>query len=96
MNAVVVEVVEDGQAVLVGASLLQLSVVRLRLADASVLRPVVLSAIRGWREFLQLRGPEPAVNRCWLQIGSVAAFEVAQSSTGPNVLRLEKEKEIYE
>lgn len=88
MDSVVVEVVEDGQAVLVGAALLQFAVVGLWLSNAAVLRPVALSTIGGGRELLQLSGPEPSVDRCWLQVWPVASLEVAQSTAGPDVLLL--------
>lgn len=92
VHAIVVEVVQHGQAVLVGAALLQLTIVRLRLADAAVGRPVVLVAIVGGRQLLQLGGPEPAVDGHRLQVRTVAALEVANASAGPDVLDLRNDR----
>lgn len=88
VNAIVVEVVQHGQTVLVGAALLQLTVIGLRFADAAASRPVVLVAIVGRRELLQLGGPEPAVDGDRLQIWAVAALEVADAAAGPDVFDL--------
>lgn len=88
VDTVVVEVVEDGQAVLVGATLLELAVVGLRNTDAAVLRPIVLATIGGGCQLLQLGGPEPSVDRHWLQIRAIASLEVAETAAGPNVLLL--------
>lgn len=92
VNAIVVKVVEHGQTVLVGAALLQLTVVGLRLADATVGRPIVLVAIGGRGEFLQLSGPEPAVDGDGLQIGTIASLEVADATAGPDVLDLKMKR----
>lgn len=92
VHAIIVEVVQHGQAVLVGAALLQLTIVRLRLADAAVGRPVVLVAIVGGRQLLQLGGPEPAVDGHRLQVRTVAALEVANASAGPDVLDLRNDR----
>ena len=88
VDTVVVEVVQDGQTVLGGTALDQLAVVRLRLTDAATLGPVVLVAHGRRGELLQLGRPEPTVNVRGLQIGTVAALEVAQPSAGPDVLLL--------
>lgn len=92
VNAIVVEVVEDGQAVLVGAALLEFAVVGLRNADAAVLGPIVLATISGGCQLLQLSGPEPSVDRDWLQVGAIASLEVAETAAGPDVLLLLKKK----
>lgn len=88
VNAIVVEVVQHGQAVLVGTALLQFAIVWLRLANAAICRPIVLVAIVGGRKFLQFSGPEPAVDGNRLQIGTIAALEVTNAAGGPNVLDL--------
>lgn len=88
VNSVVVEVIQYGKAVLVGATLLQFTVVRLWLTDASVGRPIVLVAVGGWSEFLQLSGPEPSVDSNRLQIWAVASLEVADAATRPDILDL--------
>lgn len=88
MDSVVVEVVEHGQACLLGSSLLQFAVVGLGLADSSVLGPIVLLAVGGGRELLQLSGPEPSVDVGGLQVGTLAATEIALPSAGPNVFYL--------
>lgn len=54
----------------------------------AALRPVVLAAVGRRREFLELGGPEPAVDIKGLEIGSVAALEVAQTSRSPDVLHV--------
>lgn len=92
VNTVVVEVVENGQAVLVGAALLEFAIVGLRNADAAVFRPIVLATISGGCKLLQLSGPEPSVDRHWLQIRAIASLEVAEPAAGPNVLLLRKRK----
>lgn len=111
VHSVVVEVVQDGQAVLGGTTLLQLAVVRLGLSDAAVLGPVVLVAHRRRGQLLQLGGPEPAVHHDRLQVRPVAALEVTEPAAGPDVfllrerggerretvscLKIEKEKKIW-
>lgn len=90
VNSVVVEVVEDCQAVLVGTTLLQFAVVWLGHSDAAVLRPIVLATIGGSGELLQFGGPEPSVDGNRLQVGTVASLEVTQASAGPDVLLLQK------
>uniref|UniRef100_A0A8D8F1Y1 (northern house mosquito) hypothetical protein n=1 Tax=Culex pipiens TaxID=7175 RepID=A0A8D8F1Y1_CULPI len=88
VHSVVVEVVQDGQAVLGGTTLLQLAVVRLGLSDAAVLGPVVLVAHRRRGQLLQLGGPEPAVHHDRLQVRPVAALEVTEPAAGPDVFLL--------
>lgn len=88
VDAIVVEVVQHGQAVLVGAALLQFAIVRLRFADAAVGGPIVLVAIVGGRQLLQLGGPEPAVDGHRLQIRTIASLEVADAAARPDVLDL--------
>lgn len=88
VNAVVVELIQNGQAVFGGAALLRLTVVRLGFADAAALGPIVLVALGGRGEFLQHGGPEPAVHVQGLKVGTVAALEVAQSARRPNVFDL--------
>lgn len=68
-------------------------VVRLRFADAAALGPVVLLAVGGRRQLLQLSGPEPAVDLVRQQVWAVAALEVTQTARGPNVFHLENENE---
>lgn len=96
VDTVVVEVVENGQAVLVGAALLEFTVVGLWNADAAVFRPIVLTTIGGGCQLLQLSGPEPSVDRDRLQIGAIAALEVAETAAGPNVLLLRIRKRKVE
>lgn len=96
VNAIVVEVVEDGQAVLVGAALLEFAVVGLRNADAAILRPIVLATIGGGCQLLQLSGPEPSVDRDRLQVGAIASLEVTESAAGPDVLLLQNRKRKVE
>lgn len=88
VHAIIVEVIEDGQARLLGAALLQLSVVGLGQTDAAALGPIVLLTVGGWRELLQLRCPEPTVHVGRLQIGTFTATEVALATACPNVFDL--------
>jgi len=87
LDAVVVEVVEDGDAGLVGAVLAELPVVGLgRLAAASG-RPVAVPPLRrvGGSDATHGARPEPAVYNMRLKIRSVAAVKVALASAGPDV-----------
>lgn len=65
-------------------------VIRLRLADAAALGPVVLLPVGGGRQLLQLGRPEPAVDLVGQQVWSVAALEVAEAARCPNVFHLER------
>lgn len=88
MDAIIVEIVQNGQTIFVGASLLQFTVVRLWLADATVCGPIVLVAIGGRSELLKFGRPEPTVHVDRLQIGSFASLEVTDATAGPNVFYL--------
>ena len=83
LDAVVVEVVEDGQA---GLALVVLAVVRLLLAVAAGGRPVGGLTVGRRRDLGLGTGPEPAVDDDRLQIGAVAAVKVALATAGPDVL----------
>lgn len=80
VNSVVVEVVEYCQAVFGGTTLLCFTVVRLRFADAAVFGPVVLRALVGGCQFLELGSPEPSVDIEWLQVRAFASLEVAETA----------------
>lgn len=69
-------------------------VVRLGLADAAALGPVVLLAVGGGRQFLQLCGPEPAVYFVGEQIGAVAALEITEPARCPDVFHLKEKKNL--
>lgn len=88
VDAVIVELVEEGQTVLGGSVLLELTVVGLRDVDATAGRPVALVALVGGCKLLQGRRPEPAVNVRGLKVGTFAALEVAQTTRRPDVLHL--------
>lgn len=93
VDAVVIELIQHGQAVLVGAALLQFTVVWLRDAQAATLGPIVLQTVGGWRQFLQLGGPEPAVDSGWQQVGTIATLEVTDATARPDVFDLTKKKQ---
>lgn len=90
--SVVIEVVKDGQTGLLGASLLQFAVIGLGLSDATSLRPIVLLTVGGGRQLLELSCPEPTVDVGRLQIGPLAATEIALAAARPNVLNLRGRK----
>lgn len=54
----------------------------------AALGPVILATVVGRRELLQLGGPEPAVDATGQQIRPVAAFEIAETTRGPDILHL--------
>lgn len=93
VDAVIVELVEEGQTVLGGSVLLELTIVGLRDVEASAGRPIALVALVGGGELLQGRRPEPAVDVRGLKIGTFAALEVAQATRCPNVLHLQRTAE---
>lgn len=64
------------------------SVVWLRFADAAAFGPVVLLAVGGGSQLLQLGGPEPSVHLVREQVWTVASFEVAEATRCPNVFLL--------
>lgn len=68
-------------------------IVRLRFPDTSAFGPVVLLAVRGGRQLLQLGCPEPAVDFVRQQVGSVAALEIAEPTRCPDVFYLEGKRE---
>lgn len=80
VDAVVVELVQNSQAVLWCSPLDQFAVVGLRLADAALFGPVVLVTLGGRSKFLQNRGPEPAVDLDGLEVRPFAALEVAETA----------------
>lgn len=89
-DAIVVEVVENGDAGLVGAGLGELAVVGLPLAGAAGVGPVADPAegAVGGGDTGGRAGPEPAVDERGLQVGPVAAVKVALAAGGPDVLDL--------
>lgn len=90
VDSVVVELVEDGEAVLGRSALLQLAVVRLGLADTARGGPVVLVSLGGRGQFLQHGRPEPAVDADGLQVCTLAALEVTDSAGRPDIFHLEE------
>jgi hypothetical protein len=88
VDAVAVEVVEKGQAVLRSSVLQLFPVVGLGSADSAGLAPVVLHTVGGGGKLLQLGGPEPAVDALGLQVRAVAALEVTQATGRPDVPHL--------
>lgn len=88
VDTVVVELVEQGQAVFGCAVLLEFTVIGLGQTNAASGRPVALRTLRGGCQLLQRGGPEPTVNICGLQIRTLTALEVAQATAGPDVLHL--------
>lgn len=66
------------------------SVVGLGFADAAAFGPVVLLAVGGRSQLLQLGGPEPAVHLVREQVWTVASFEVAEATRCPDVFLLQE------
>lgn len=89
-DPVLVDVVQDGQAGLVGAVYVELRVVRLPDLLVSRLGPRVegpaLGDLVSRRHLLPVGGPEPPVERLGLEVASVfAALEVADAAGRPDV-----------
>ena len=89
-NAVLVDVVENGQAGLVGAINVEFSVVRLPDLLVASLGPWIegpaFGDLVGWRHLLPVRRPEPAVKNFGFKVAAIlAALEVAETSGCPNV-----------
>jgi len=84
LDAIVVEVVQDGQAALVVA-LGGLPIVGLWLLVSTRCRPVAGVPLRGGSNLGPRSRPEPTVLIGGLQIGPVAAGEVALPARGPDV-----------
>jgi len=86
-NTVIVEVVEDGNAGLISASLAELTVVGLGRSTTTSARPVTspsLGAVGGCNSGRGSR-PEPSVDKGRLKIRTVTAIEVALATRGPDV-----------
>lgn len=83
LDAVIVEVVEDGQARL---AFVVFAVVGLRAAITTGVGPVAQGALVGGRDLGLRTGPEPSVDDGWLQIGAVASVKVAFAAASPDVL----------
>ena len=87
-DAVIVEVIEDGNASLVGPGFPELSVVGLGLLVSSGPGPVASPAEGGvgGGNSSGGPGPEPPVDNGGLEVGPVAAVEVTLAPRSPNVL----------
>lgn len=83
LDAIVVEVVQDGQARL---TLVIFAVVGLRATISTGVGPISQSALIGGWDLSLRAGPEPSVDDGWLQIGAVASVKVAFAAAGPDVL----------
>lgn len=94
VDTVVVELVQQGQAVLGCAVLLELTVIGLGQTDAAGGGPIALGTLRGGCQLLQRGCPEPTVDVCGLQIGTLTALEVAQATAGPDVFHLQNKSKI--
>lgn len=97
-DAVVVDVVQDGHAGLVGAVDVILGVVRLSGLLVARLRPRVegpaVRCLVGRCHLLAIRRPEPAVKGLGLEVTSVfAALEVAETSGRPDIWNVVCERE---
>lgn len=87
VDSILVEVVQDSQAVLRGTTLDEFSVVRLGLVDSAGVSPIVLGAVGGRGKFLEFSSPEPTINVERLQVGAlITSLEVTDTTTGPDVL----------
>jgi len=87
-NTVIVEVVEDGNAGLISASLAEFTVVGLGCSATTTARPSTspsLGGVGGWDSCRGTR-PEPSVDNGRLKIGTVTAIKVALATRGPDVL----------
>lgn len=83
LDAIVVEVVQDGQARL---TLIVFTVIGLRATISTGVGPVSESALVGGRNFGLGTGPEPSVDKDWLQISAVASVKIAFAAASPDVL----------
>jgi len=88
LDAIAVEVVQDGNTSLVGSILAELAVVGLGRPGAASGGPVTPPAHGGvsGRDAAGGARPEPSVHDWWLEISSVTAVEVALPPRSPNVL----------
>ena len=62
------------------------AVVWLRALVTSGVGPVSESALIGGWDLGFGSGPEPSVDKEWLQIGTIASVKIAFAATGPDVL----------
>lgn len=92
VDAVIVELVQQGQAVFGCAVLLEFTVIGLGETNSASGRPVALRTLCGRGQLLQRGCPEPTVNIGGLQIGTLTALEVAQATAGPDVFHLQRNK----
>lgn len=83
LDAIVVEVVQDGQA---GLTFIVFTVVGLRASVTTGVGPVSQSALVSRRDLSLRARPEPSVDNGWLQISTVASVKVAFAAAGPDVL----------
>lgn len=95
IDAVVVELIEQSQAVLVCATLFEFAIIWLWQANATRFRPIALIALCGWGNLLRLSCPEPSVSLNRLQVWAIASFEVTHTAAGPNVFHLKEEIEMF-
>jgi len=95
LDTVLVEVVEDGQAGLV-VPLRGFPVVRLSLAVAASGAPVTGVPLGGRSDLGSGSGPEPSVDVSGLQVGPVAAVEVALPSRSPDVLHVSSDDPLLD
>lgn len=83
LDAVVVKVVEDGEA---GLTLVIFAVVWLRAAVTAGVGPVTQSALIGGWDLGFGAGPEPSVDDGRLQVGAAATVEIAFAAASPDEL----------
>lgn len=87
LDAIVVEVIQNGEAALIVA-LRRLTIIGLWLIVAAGLRPIASVALRGGSDLATRSRPEPAVLIWRLQIRPVAAGEVALATRCPYVAHI--------
>lgn len=81
--AIVVEVVQDGQARL---TFIIFAVVGLWATISTSVGPISQSTLVSRWDFSLGAGPEPSVDNGWLQISAVASVEIAFAAASPDVL----------
>lgn len=86
-NTIIVEIIEDGNASFISASLAELTVIGLGCTTTTSARPVTspsLGAVGGCDSGRGSR-PEPSVDKGRLKIRTVTSIEVALATRGPDV-----------
>lgn len=89
LDAVLVDIVEDAQARFFGLVNFEFGVVWLRSLEVASGAPRLVAptggSLVGFGQFDAGAGPEPSVDQDWLQVLAIAALEIAEATTRPDV-----------